>query len=90
MDKEKLVSTTAHKGIKWHFNPPSSPHFGGIHEIMIKCAKRDIYAILKGADIMDEELQTAFIGAEGLINSRPLSYQSSNPSDNTVLTPNHF
>lgn len=90
INKEKIISTTAHKGIKWHFQPPSASHFGGVHEIMIKCAKRAVYSILKGADVTDEELQTAFIGAESLINSRPLSYQSSNPSDNTVLTPNHF
>ena len=33
---------------------------------------------------------TAFIGAEALLNSRPLTYQTSNPKDETPLTPNHF
>ena len=33
---------------------------------------------------------TAVIGAEGLINSRPLTYQSPNPADDVPLTPNHF
>ena len=33
---------------------------------------------------------TAFTGAEALINSRPLTYQSANPSDDTPITPNHF
>lgn len=47
-------------------------------------------AILGNADINDEELMTAIIGAESLINSRPLTYQSSDPEDNTPLTPNHF
>ena len=42
------------------------------------------------ADINDEELVTAFVGAESLINSRPLTYQSSHPADNVPLTPNHF
>ena len=42
------------------------------------------------ADINDEELVTAFVGAEGLINSRQLTYQSSHPADNVPLTPNHF
>lgn len=45
---------------------------------------------MKAADITDEEFQTAFLGAESLLNSRLLSYQSSNPTDNTMLTPNHF
>ena len=32
---------------------------------------------------------TAIIGAEALINSRPLTYQSADPSDDIPLTPNH-
>ena len=42
------------------------------------------------ADVTDEGLMTAFTGAEALINSRPLTYQSANPSDGTPITPNHF
>ena len=33
---------------------------------------------------------TAFTGAEALLNSRPLTYQSANPEDDMPLTPNHF
>jgi len=76
--------------IKWKFNPPSAPHFGGVFEIMIKAAKRAILAILGNADVNDEELITAFTEAESLLNSRPLTYQSANPEDNVPLTPNHF
>lgn len=57
---------------------------------MIKAAKKAIYAILNCADIMDEELLSAAVGAEGLINSRPLTYQSTHPTDLTPFTPNHF
>ena len=84
--KESLIS----QGIKWSFNPPSAPHFGGVFETMIKAAKRAIFAILGNADVNDEELMTAFTGAESLINSRPLTYQSANPADDIPLTPNHF
>ena len=34
------------------------------HEKMIKAAKKAIYAILGKADVNDEELMTAIIGAE--------------------------
>ena len=78
------------KGVRWHFNPPFAPHFGGVHETMIKSAKRAIHAILGNANVNDEELMTAVIGAEALINSRPLTYQSADPSDDAPLTPNHF
>ena len=57
---------------------------------MIKVAKKAINGILGHADITDENLMTAIVGAEGLINSRPLTYQSANPADNTSFTPNHF
>ena len=90
LNQEKIKSSTANKGIVWDFNPPYTPHFGGANESMIKAAKRAIYAILGNVDVTDEELVTTFVGAEGLINSRPLTYQSSNPSEETPLTPNHF
>ena len=57
---------------------------------MIKAAKRAIFAILASADVNDEELMTAFTGAEALINWTPLTYQSVNPSNDVPLTPNHF
>ncbi|XP_052806575.1 uncharacterized protein LOC128235822 [Mya arenaria] len=49
--------------------------------------KLDIEGIMRSDN---EELVTAVVGAEGMINSRPLTYQSANPEDSTVLTPNHF
>ena len=57
---------------------------------MIKAAKKAICTILNCADIMDEELLSAVVGSKGLMNSWPLTYQSTNPSDLTPLTPNHF
>jgi len=51
---------------KWIFNPPSAPYFGRVYNTMIKAAKRAIFAILQNADVNDEELLTAFTGAESL------------------------
>lgn len=90
LDVDKIQDSTAVKGVKWQFNPPGAPHFNGVHEIMIKAAKKAMKSILGDADVNDEELMSAIVGAEGLINSRPLTYQSSNASDDQPLTPNHF
>ena len=90
LDQDKIVKSTANQGIQWKFIPPHAPHFGGAHEIMIKGAKRAIYAILGNAVITDEELMTAITGSEALLNSRPLTYQSANPEDDVPLTPNDF
>ena len=90
LDRENIAQSTANKGVIWHFNPPHARHFGGVHETMIKAAKRAVNAVLGNADVTDEELVTAYTGAEALLNSRPLTYQSANPEDDIPLTPNHF
>ncbi|XP_065174407.1 uncharacterized protein LOC135804458 [Sycon ciliatum] len=90
MDEEQIIRTVADQRVTWQFNPAAAPHFGGVFEVMIRAAKRAVSAILKSADITDEELTTAFVAAESLINSRPLTYTSSSPSDEPPLTPNHF
>ena len=84
IDEDKITESAANKGVKWHFKPPLAVHFSGVHEAMIKSAKPAISAILGNADINDEELMTAIIGAEGLINSRSLTYQSANPVDDVT------
>ena len=90
LDKEKILDKTSNQGIEWRFSPPVGPHHGGVHESMIKSAKRAIYAILTNAEVTDEELNSAFIGAEATINTRPLTYQSSHENDLIPLTPNDF
>ena len=42
LDQEKIRQTTANKGVQWSFNPPAAPHFGRVHEIMVKTAKKAI------------------------------------------------
>ena len=57
---------------------------------MVKAAKKAIYAVLSSSEVTDEELITVCTGAESLLNSRPLTYQSADPKDDVPLTPNHF
>jgi hypothetical protein len=89
-DEDKIKGKTASRGIRWLFNPPAAPHFGGVNEIMVKAAKKAIYAVVGNAEVNDEELMTVFGGAESLLNSRPLTYQSSDVRDIVPLTPYHF
>ena len=55
-DQEEIKQTTTNKRVQWSFNPPAAPHFGGVHEIMVKAAKKAIKNILEKEDINDEEL----------------------------------
>ena len=90
LDRQQLQSKTVELGITWRFNPPAAPHFRGAHEVMVKAAKKAIYAVVSDRDVTDEELITVFAGAESLLNSPPLTYQSLDPRDDVPLTPNHF
>ena len=86
MQRSKVQANATSKGIKWSFNPPYTTHFGGVFEIMIKSAKRAIMVILSNADVKDEELMMAFCGAEAMVNSRPLMYQSADIKDNVYIS----
>jgi len=90
IDQQKVVKSTSLLGLKWNFNASTAPHFGGVFKIMIKAAKHATAAILGNADVTDEELSCAFIGAESLLNSQPLTYQFASSSDIIPLTPSHF
>ena len=56
-------------------------HHGGIFEALINSSNKALRAILGGSRTTDEELLTALLEVDGLLNSRPLSYFSSNQND---------
>ena len=90
LQQEQSKLQAKYPRVRWHFIPPGAPHFGGVHETMVKAAKKAIHAVLSDASVTDEELQTAFSSAESLLNSRPLTAPSADIRDDLPLTPNHF
>ena len=85
LDKEKIERTTVNTDIEWVFNPPGAPHFGRVFKIMVKAAKKALYAVLGNSDVTDEVLITASAGVESVMNSRPLTYQSAHPQDEKIV-----
>ena len=86
LDADRIMQETSkYHPTDWKFNPPCAPHFGGVFEALIKSAKKAIKVILG-----DAELHTAIYGAERLLNSRPITYVSSDPNYLSPLTPSHF
>ena len=82
-------------GVRWVFQPAQTPHFGGSHESLVRSVKKALYAALENEAkdmrvLTDEMLRTQLVEVSGLLNSRPLTYTSSDPDDFRPLTPNDF
>ena len=91
LDADRITQETSnYHPIDWNLTLHVPPHFGGVFEALTKSAKKAIKAILGDADVTDEELHTAICGAERLLNSRPITYVSSDPNALSPLTPSHF
>ena len=76
-------------GVEWTFNIEKAPWWGGVFERMVKSTKRCLRKMIGQAKLSLDELQTAVIEVESIINSRPLSYVSSNDLEEP-LTPSHL
>ena len=90
LGSDEVAASMASQGVHWRFNPPLAPHFGGVFESVVKAAKRAMMATLSQANLTDEELVTAMVSAEGLLNSRPLTAVRTDVDDAAPLTPMHF
>ena len=90
LDQERIHKFLQRSHTTWHFIPPYSPHFGGVWESLVKSVKRALQAVLKEQIVTESVLRTTLIEVEAVVNSRPLTYNSSDPTDFTALTPNHF
>ena len=80
---------TLHR-LRWLFTTPLGPHQGGIYESMVKQTKKALKVIVGEQILSWNEMSTVFSEVECLVNSRPLSYVSSDAMEPQPLTPNHF
>lgn len=84
----ELQEQLASQQINFRFNPPHAPHFGGCWEREIRSLKQALQVTLGTLPIPEETLLTTLIEIEGILNSKPLGYTSSNASDPIPIIPN--
>lgn len=85
-----MQSASETEKIKWSFNPPYAPHFGGLWESGVKSFKTHLKRVVGDQILTVEEFSTVLAQIEAVLNSRPLCPMSSDPNDLTVLSPGHF
>lgn len=99
-DLYKLQSSTYHQsavtrfsadqGISFHFTPAYSPVFGGLWEAGVHSVKYHLKRVIGNTVLTYEEFNTVIIQIEGILNARPLTPMSTDPTDMSYLTPSHF
>lgn len=90
IDQSRVSDVLNAKGIQWHFSPPRSPHFGGVWEVLVKSVKRALKSVIGKQCVHEDTLYTLLCEVESTVNSRPLTYVSTDVADPEPLTPSHF
>ncbi|KAI5755601.1 hypothetical protein M8J77_018252 [Diaphorina citri] len=90
LDWDTIASYSTARKIEWRLIPPSSPWWGGWWERLVGVMKSVLKKILGRACVDTEVLQTILGDCESIMNQRPLTYLSEDPSDLAVLTPAMF
>ena len=76
--------------LDWRFIPPSSPHFGGSWESLVKVFKNAFHRVIASRTLTHDTLSTFVCEVAEMMNGRLLTQVSSNFRDMEPITPNHF
>ena len=95
MDHAKVSAFMSEQGgdwIKWDWNTPSASHMGGVWERQIRTVKSVPMSLIKSnPKVLDvETLNTFFIEAESIVNSRPLTLENLHDPDSGPLSPSQI
>ncbi|XP_070171009.1 uncharacterized protein [Polyergus mexicanus] len=86
----QIHDAIANDNVKWHFIPPSAPHFGGLWEAGVKGLKFHLKRAIGSRTLSQIEFATLLCQIEACLNSRPISALHDDPNDFSALTPGHF
>ena len=88
-DLPEVKGYLSSRKIEWSFNLEKAPWWGGFFERLVKSMKRCLKKVLKNSKVTFDELLTVVTEVEAILNSRPISYVSSEGIEEP-LTPSHL
>ncbi len=87
---DSVFNYCSSEGIEWHFIPEYAPWQGGVYESMVKITKTCLKKAI-GRKLLDVDQFLTFLAeAEGISNSRPLTFVSEEIHSSQVLRPADF
>ncbi|XP_040175609.1 uncharacterized protein LOC120908540 [Anopheles arabiensis] len=90
INMSKIVEELNLTSVKWTFNPPGAPHFGGAWERLVQSVKKTLANIQFTKHPSDAVFNSWLMEVEFIINSRPLTDVPVDREEDSPLTPNHF
>ncbi|XP_055589878.1 uncharacterized protein LOC129742057 [Uranotaenia lowii] len=90
IDHGDISESFTNSSTKWIFNPPAAPHMGGAWERLVRSVKTAMAAMLTTKTPDEETFITIVREAEGVVNTRPLTFIPIDDETSEALTPNHF
>ena len=92
MDQSVISSKMNQMDIEWIFNPPAASHMGGVWERQIRSVCKILAGILheNGEQLDDESFRTMLCEVEAIVNSRPLTFPSTDPNDQNPISPSNI
>ena len=85
-DCQEVKDYLSNVGVEWVFNLEKAPWWGGVFESMVKSTKRCLRKVVGQARFSFNEMHTAIVEIEGIINSHPISFLGSDDMDASYLT----
>lgn len=89
-NNQKIEKFLQQRNIQWIFNPPGASHMGGVWERVIRSVRKVLRCLVKEQLLSGEALRTLMAEVESILNGRPLTPSSDDPTDLEALTPNHL
>lgn len=88
--RSQFTGRESRSSCQWPYNPPGSPHFGGLWEAAVRSTKSLLFWTMGTHIFTYEELSKLLTRIEAVLNSRPLTPLTADPSDLDYLSPGHF